>query len=145
MNTATSTALDGQEQETLKGIADLLAPAYKKMPAASKVNVHTTLAENVLRFRPELLADVKRGLSAMQGAVPAAAINALRQDDTPAYEAVTLVISAGYYMSGEVREALGYPGQVRLTYDPYETADFFTNGMLERVSRRGPIYRMTPK
>ena len=40
---------------------------------------------------------------------------------------------------------LGYPGQESVTYDPYATPDYLTDGMLERVVARGPIYRSTPR
>ena len=56
----------------------------------------------------------------------------------------SLTASGGYYMSPRVREILGYPGQEAVPYDPHAVADYLTDHMLERVARRGPIYRETP-
>ena len=53
--------------------------------------------------------------------------------------------TGGYLMSETVREAMGYPGQEPAPYDPHETPEYMTNGMLERVTLRGPIYRPTPR
>ena len=58
---------------------------------------------------------------------------------------MSLVASAAYYMTPEAREALGYPGQESLTYDAHTVPEYMTDGMIERVTRRGSIYKPTPR
>jgi hypothetical protein len=43
-------------------------------------------------------------------------------------------------------QKLAYPGQAPGgSYDPHETPDYLLDGTLERVVRRGPLYRPTPR
>jgi len=46
-------------------------------------------------------------------------------------------------MTDEARAAVGYRGQEAVPYDINEVEDYVTNGMLDRVIARGPIYRDT--
>ncbi|MGB3899666.1 MAG: hypothetical protein WA973_14050 [Mesorhizobium sp.] len=125
-------------------IADLLIPAYKAFPAATAVGVHQKMLDDVLGFRPDLVDAFMRGLGSVDAGSLSKSINTLYRDDPEAFNAVSLAASAGYYMTPEVRAVLGYPGQESLTYDPHNVADYMTNHMLERVTRRGSFYRPTP-
>lgn len=125
-------------------IADLLIPAYQKMPAATAVGVHQKLLDDVLGFRPDMAEAFFRGLGAIKSGSISENLNALYRADAEAFGAISLAASGGYYMAPEVRAALGYPGQESLTYDPHATPDYLVDHLLERVARRGPIYRPTP-
>lgn len=125
-------------------VADLLIPAYRQFPAATAVGVHEKLLDDVLEFRPDIAEAFMRGLARIDAADLSADLNALYRDDAEAFNAVSLAASGGYYMAAKVREILGYPGQEAVPYDPHEVADYLTDHMLERVARRGPIYRETP-
>jgi hypothetical protein len=126
-------------------LADLLVPAHGKMPAASAVGAHEALLDDVLKHRPDIRDDLVRALKAAQGQEPRAAANNLLRQDAAAFNALGLAVSGAYYMSPRVRELLGYPGQESVSYDPYATPNYLTDGMLERVVARGPIYRATPR
>lgn len=125
--------------------ADLLLPAYRDMPAASAVGVHRAMLDDVLRFRPDIVEAFFRGLSALDAADPGGSLNALYKADPEAFGAVSLAASGGYYMTPAVRDALGYPGQESVAYDPHEVPDYMMDGLLERVVKRGPTYRPTPR
>lgn len=137
--------LSASERAVLAGVADLLIPRYETMPAASEVGVQEQLIDDVLACRPDVIEAFRRGLEKCRGKDPSEAANALSQDDAEAFGALSLAISAAYYMADEVRERIGYPGQERAEYDPFETPDYLTNGMIERVVRRGPVYKPTPR
>ncbi len=137
--------LSEPERLLFKSLADFLIPASGKMPAASAVGVHEALLDQVLVARPDLLDDLKRGLAACRTGAPSVTLNALMKADDAAFQAIGLAASGGYYMAAEVREKLGYPGQGEVPYDPHETPAYLTNGMIERVVRRGSLYRPTPK
>jgi hypothetical protein len=70
-------------------------------------------------------------------------LNALAREDEAAFTALTTVATGGYMMTDEAREAVGYRGQEAVPYDVNEVEDYVTNGMLDRVIARGPIYRDT--
>lgn len=138
-------AITAQERETFAKVADFLIPAYKRMPAATEVGVHQELLDSVLGFRPDLMEAFRRGLTQLAGKSAREGANLLYQEDRAAFDAISLAASAGYYMSPRVRELIGYPGQENVPYDPHETPGYLTDGQLEHVVRRGPIYRPTPR
>ena len=134
-----------QDRETFAALADRLVPAYGKMPAASAVKVEAELLDLVLRARPDLEEGLARALKACAGKDPSQAVNALHSADAEAFGALSLAVTGAYYMAEEVWKKLGYPGQEGATYDPHETPSSLTDGSLERVVRRGPLYRPTPR
>ncbi len=138
------TGLSADERTVFAGLADLLIPRHGRMPAATEVGAHAELLDSVLAHRPDIVDDLRRGLAAAQGADPGEAANRLSQSDAAAFNAITLAASAAYYMCDEVRTLIGYPGQDKAPFDPRETPAYLTNGMIERLVRRGPIYRPTP-
>lgn len=125
-------------------IADFLIPAYNAFPAATTVGVHEHLLDDVLGARPDIAEAFFRGVAAIDTRDISASVNAIFRDDPGAFNAVSLAASGGYYMAPEVRRILGYPGQESLTYDSHQVQAYLTDGTLERVVRRGPIYRATP-
>lgn len=134
-----------QDRATFAALADRLVPAWGRMPAASSVKVEGPLLDLVLRVRPDLAEGVRRALAACAGKDPSQAINALHGSDAEAFGALSLAVTGAYYMADEVWQQLGYPGQDGATYDPHATPDYLTDGTLERVVRRGPLYKPTPR
>ena len=137
--------LTAELRAVFQKLADVLVPAHGKMPAASAVGAHETLLDDVLKHRPDIRDDLLRALMAAQSQEPRAAANNLLRQDEAAFNALGLAASGAYYMSPRVRELLGYPGQESVPYDPYATPEYLTDGLLERVVARGPIYRGTPR
>ena len=141
---AAPSRLSPEERAAFAGLADFLIPRHGRLPAATEVGAHEELLDRVLGHRPDIVEDLRRGLAAAQAAEPSEAANRLSQSDAAAFSAVTLAASAAYYMCDEVRALIGYPGQEKAPYDPHETPVYLTNGMIERIVLRGPIYRPTP-
>lgn len=138
-------SLTDAQRVRFAALADRLLPAWGEMPAASTVNVHRALLDLVLQSRPDLTEDFMRGLAACAEGEPSEAINRLFRSDHAGFNAINLVATSAYYMTDEVRARVGYPGQESAPYDPHETPDYLLDGTLERVVRRGPIYRPTPR
>ena len=136
--------LSSEQRAAFAAVADLLIPAYKKYPSATSVGVHEKMLDDVLGFRPDLVDAFLRGVAAIDSTNLSASVNTLYKVDPEAFNAISLVASGGYYMTPEVRQVLGYPGQESVPYDAHEVPDFLMNHRLENVSRRGPIYRSTP-
>ncbi len=136
--------LSPEHRATFAATADMLIPAYKKYPSATSVGVHEKTLDDVLGFRPDLVEAFLRGLASIDTANLSASVNTLYKADPDAFNAISLVASGGYYMAPQVREVLGYPGQEAVPYNPHEVPDFLMNHRLEKVARRGPIYRSTP-
>ena len=138
-------ALNDADRAKFAAIADRLLPAFGKMPAASAVAVQDAMLDVALQARPDLVDDFARGLAACSAEAPSDSLNALFRQDHAAFNAVNLVAVAAYYMTDEVRRLIGYPGQESPPYDPHETPAYLVDGTLERVVRRGPLYRPTPR
>ena len=134
-----------EQRETFDAIGNLLIPEYGRMPALTDLSDYEALLDKVLSKRPDIANDLLRGLDKAAGQDPSSAANELSQTDAEAFNAISLAASATYYMSDEIRALVGYPGQDKTKYDPNETPAYLMNGMVERVMKRGPIYRSTQK
>lgn len=128
---------------TFAALADYLIPEYNGKPAASSVGVHLDMLDEVMRIRPDLEDGFRRAVAFCEGKDISESLNALARQDATAFGALTTVATGGYMMTDEARAAVGYPGQEAAPYDADETPEYITNGMLDRVIQRGPIYRDT--
>lgn len=125
-------------------IADILIPEADGMPSASQAGVGGEVLDRAMALRPDLMDDMLRGLGRVSEAAPGNAARALFEQDPTAFASIGLLAGACYYMIPRIRELVGYPGQERRTYDPEAVPEYVTDGTLQRVIDRGPIYRPTP-
>lgn len=137
--------LTDNDRKVFAAIADIIIPAYADKPAASAVGVQNDLLDTVMRVRPDLSEGIMRTISYCKERDPSEALNALYREDRPSFDAFALAATGGYYMSPTVRVIIGYPGQESPPYDAHETPEYLVDGTLERVTRRGPMYRLTPR
>lgn len=131
----------------LETIGDLLIPEAHDMPAASAMGVGGSQLDVVLRSRPDLAPLLERGLSDADLSDIESLVSRLQVEDPAAYDAMTLVIVAGYYMHPEIHERIGYPGQVAKDVQRMSEREIYLEGLMElaqKVVDRGPIYRPTP-
>ena len=140
-----SKIIDDDLRATFLAIADVLIPEDADMPAASSADVGGPVLDRILSLRDDLKEPFFRGLHAVTGKEPAAAAKVLNTDDPKALATIGLVASAAYYISPKIRQLIGYPGQEKRSFDADATPEYVTNGMLQKVIDRGPIYRPTPK
>jgi hypothetical protein len=134
--TATTHVLD---RETLAGLADMLIPATDGMPSASEAGATGALLDEVLRVRGDLAEPLTALADTARGREPGAEVERLQTQEPELFEALTTAIAGGYFMSQDVRERLGYPGQ---QVKPLE--DDFDAELLRPVVERGAIFRPTP-
>jgi hypothetical protein len=127
------------DRETLAGLADVLIPAADAMPSASEAGATGTLLDEVLRVRGDLEEPLANLTAAAAGKDPVAEVARLEAGEPELFEALTTAIAGGYFMSEDVRERLGYPGQQAL-----ELEDDHDPALLQPVIDRGTIYRPTP-
>jgi hypothetical protein len=131
--------VSGIDRDALAGLADALIPAADGMPSASEAGATGPLLDEVLRVRGDLEEPLAALSAAAAGRDPAAEIARLEADEPELFEALTTAIAGGYFMSADVRDRLGYPGQEAL-----ELVDDHDPSLLQPVIERGPIYRPTP-
>jgi hypothetical protein len=119
----------------------VILPPTSSLPAPSAVGIAGAQLDRVLRAAPELAQPLLAALDRLTDGEPATALRALRQDAPAAFSTIMLVITCGYYMTTDVRRAIGYPGQQALRVDIHELPAYLEDGSLERVIARGAIYR----
>ena len=133
-------ALGDDELATFVAVADRLIPAADGMPSAAEV-VSDDRLRFVLKARPDLLEPLRAALRPELGDDVQARLDALGRDEPGNLGALQLVIVAGYYTDGDVRDRIGYPGQVALTLRSWEVPAYIDEGLIDAVLARGPVWR----
>jgi hypothetical protein len=132
-------ALPGDEVATLRAIADHLIPAAHGMPSAAAVLTDARL-QFVLRSRPDLVQPLRTALRPELGGDVADRLAALAAETTN-LSSLQLAIVAGYYTDADVRERIGYPGQVAQTLYSWKVPPYIEEGLIDAVVARGPVWR----
>ena len=127
------------DRETLAGLADALIPAADGMPSATEAGATGALLDEVLSVRGDLEEPLATLTATAAGRDPRAEVDRLQANEPELFEALTTAIAGGYFMSDDVRERLGYPGQEALKLE-----DDQDPALLQPVIDRGTIYRPTP-
>ena len=127
------------DREALAGLADALIPAADGMPSATAAGATGALLDEVLRVRADLEEPLAALTASAAGRNPSAEVARLKAEEPELFEALTTAVAGGYFMSDDVRERLGYPGQQAL-----ELEDDHDPALLQPVIDRGTIYRPTP-
>jgi hypothetical protein len=133
-------ALPGEELATLRAIADQLIPAAGEMPAAGGVLSDARL-RFVLNARPDLLGPLHRSLRGELGEDIAMRLDVLGRDEPSTLGALQLVIVAGYYTDAQVRDLIGYPGQMALDLRTFGYPAYLDEGLIDAVLARGATWR----
>lgn len=134
--------LDDQVRAGVARVMALLLPGTETLPSATAVAAHDELLDRVLRADPTLTPLVHRaGELGVMGITRFEELTAQLGADT---ERLVFALQAAYYMSAEVRERLGYPGQARVPVSLATPDQLCSDELIEPVEARGPIYVPTP-
>jgi hypothetical protein len=107
-----TTPLTDGEREAFGRLADALIPAGTRGPSASEAGVAGPLLAQALAFLPDLAERLRPVLTRARGTAPAVVLAELRRTDPDAYDGFCETVAAIYFLSPEVRLAVGYPGRV---------------------------------
>lgn len=130
--------LTPDQREQFASLADILIPAAEGMPSASQAEVPSRWLDDALRYRPDLAAGLQDALQAAGDRPAAEAIEVLNRDHIPAFEALGTLAAGAYFLNPEVKQRIGYPGQVATPAK--EDLDSYVD-LLENVVNRGQVYR----
>ena len=133
-------SLGAGELATLRGVANRLIPAAGEMPSAADVLSDARL-RFVLSARPDLLEPLRAALRPDLGDDVASRLDVLGRDEPAILYALQLVIVGGYYTDVQVRELIGYPGQMALELRSWEYPAYLEEGLIDAVLARGPVWR----
>lgn len=109
------------QRDRLRALADAWIPAGSGMPAASLVGVADAELDRVLAARPDLEAPLV-GVLSSEGEPPTEALGLLRY-----------VVAAAYYLSPEVRRAMGYDPENVAPVSALEYPAYVEEGLLDHM------------
>lgn len=136
---AADTSLGADERETLLAVADHLIPAAHGMPSGADV-VDDDRIQFVLRSRPDLVEPLRAALRPDLGSNVEYRLGTLASEPTN-LAALQLAIVAGYYTDREVKELIGYPGQMAIEVKSWVIPQYLEEGLIDAVLERGPVWR----
>jgi hypothetical protein len=134
-------ALSDAERLLYGQLADVLIPEAEGMPSATRAQVHTRWVDDALRARPDLLAGLRQSLGLASGHPAEEAVELINRDHSTVFDALGTVTAGAYFLNPEVKQLIGYPGQL-----PQPVVDDVESylDLLGNVVERGPIYREAP-
>ena len=135
-----ASVLAAEERAVLATVADQLIPAVGEMPSAGSVLSDARL-RFVLNARPDLLGPLRAALRPGLGADVTARLERLGRDEPSTLGALQLAIVAGYYTDAQVRELIGYPGQMALDLRTFGYPAYLEEGLIDAVLARGATWR----
>jgi len=134
------TTLQADELATLRAVADRLIPAAHGMPSAAGVLSDARL-RFVLTARPDLLGPLHAALRPELGDEVVTRLEALGRDEPATLGALQLVIVSGYYTDAQVRDLIGYPGQMAIDLRSFGYPAYLDEGLIDAVLARGAVWR----
>ena len=104
----TEASLNAAEIARLDALADALIPADDESLSASGAGVFGALLPGALSYAPEIVPLCQQVLAAVPEGVE---VWTLRLTDGALFERFAEIVAAIYFMSPEVRSAVGFPGR----------------------------------
>jgi hypothetical protein len=133
-------AIDAGRRAVLAAVAEHLIPEAHGMPSAATV-LNDARLRFVLTARPDLVEPLTAALRPELGDEPAARLDHLEREEPDSHGALVLAVVGGYYTDKDVRDRLGYPGQVAKQIYSWQYPVYMEEGLIDQVLARGPIWR----
>lgn len=136
-------ALGEAELTTLLRIADTLIPAAGPNPKASEAENYTKYLDLALAARDDvfdLVISVLESFADVPDADLRAALKELWATDKATFDPLSAIVAGAYFMTPQIMELIGYPGQHRDTAGLEDAANELDTGILDPVLERGFIY-----
>jgi hypothetical protein len=135
--------LTDAEVGTLRAIADVLIPASGDNTAATAEPDFDACLRRAVDARADAFEAVTGVLARLGGAAPDVidqALRALHAEQPVPFQALSAVVAGAWLLTPTARARIGYPGQRRDPARLEEAADQLSDGILDPVIARGPVY-----
>jgi hypothetical protein len=139
--------LHDDELEVLHHAAAVLIPPAPGFPGAAALEDFDTWLQRAIDARAEEFDTLTTALQKLRKVTEEDLFTALRSLEAAekhCFDILAAVIAGAYLMSPTIMAALGFPGLVRHPVDPVAAVDQITDGILDPVLDRGPIYVEVP-
>lgn len=135
--------LTDAEQATLLRIADTLIPESGPNPKASDAQEFLPYLQLALAARADVFDAVLKAVGELAD-VPDdglhEALKAMWANDKFTFDPLSSILAGAYFMTPQVKELIGYPGQHRDPAGLEDAANELETGILDPVLERGFIY-----
>ncbi|MGM4985921.1 MULTISPECIES: hypothetical protein [Rhizobium] len=138
-------AFTQRELQTLRIIADTLIPQegdFRSGSSVAEFNELVTKAAAILDKHFEMLTALLEVLGFTPATEMWARLRRLADEDGDGFYILSTLIVGAYIYSDEMKAELNYPVPHRNPPGLFDAADELSNGILDPVIERGPIYRM---
>jgi hypothetical protein len=135
--------LTQSELGTLLRIADCLIPADGPNPKASDAVDYTSYLQLSLGARTDVFDAVISGMEKLADVPDGELWDALKQmsaDDKFTFDPLSSILAGAYFMTPQIKELIGYPGQHRDPAPIDAAANELATGILDPVFERGHFY-----
>ena len=135
--------LTDREHDILLRIADTLIPAAGPNPKASDAEQFLPYLELAFAARADVFDAVVKAVNDLADVGDDELRGALKQmwaNDKFTFDPLSSIIAGAYFMTPQVKELIGYPGQHRYPAGLEDAANELETGILDPVLERGPIY-----
>lgn len=134
--------------ETLLAVADVLIPARGRNPAASSAPDYRDWLNLAIAARSEDFATLTGIVSSFEGLVGDSpgidmSLRRLHSEVPEHFYLLTAVLAGAYYMIPDIRTIIGVPPLEPYPIGQSEAADDLSDGILDTVRQRGPIFTPT--
>jgi hypothetical protein len=133
---------DNDQLDLLMAAAAWLMPDEGSLPSVEDAGLRETYIAEALVARPDGEPMLREFLQLAEQDGVEAALEHCREHRPELWDAVTTILPGAYFLSPQVRDALGYRGQTPQLIPIEGSPDYdeFLSGVLDR----GPQYRPTP-
>jgi hypothetical protein len=133
---------DIEQLDLLMAAAHWLMPDEGSLPSVEDAGLREIYIAEALVARPDCDSKLHEFLELVEHDGVEAALEHCRDHRPELWDAVTTVLPGAYFLSPQVRDALGYAGQTPQLIPTEGSPDYdeFLSGVLDR----GPQYRPTP-
>lgn len=140
-------ALSGTELLVMRAVADVLVPTTTRDPGATEAPGFDGFLEVALNARVDAFDAITEALSrldATDSATLRQQLESMWTAEPGTFQALSAVVVESWLLAPEVRERIGYHGQRRELAPVDQGTNEVTDGILDPVLERDPIYRPTP-
>ncbi|MDA2893301.1 hypothetical protein PDG61_20460 [Mycolicibacterium sp. BiH015] len=135
--------LTAAEDATLMRVADTLIPEVGANPKASDAREFGAYLQLALAARADVFESVLKAVAELSDVADEDLYEALKEmwaTDKFTFDPLSSIIAGAYFMTPQVKELIGYPGQHRDPAGLEDAANELETGILEPVLERGYIY-----
>ena len=139
-----SMLMTDEQREAAFILGETLIPEHPEAPSADQAGLSARFIDEFFELRPDILPAFLDIIDRADLDAPRGFCDHLQATEPAAFNTLTFVIVGAYLLSPKARHWLKYEGQTGEPQDGSPQPEYEPGGLLDRVRRRGPIYRATP-